>query len=156
VKKKAIIVLDVQEDFLRQTLDYIAPLCQTYLNGHGDEYDAIVLTHWEYEEVKDQDTLLLAHPKATVIGKTTYSGYTEAVRDLFQSQGIEEVHIAGVDTEMGVLATMFSCIDAGYDVKVLERLVTGYHGRNWEAMMIIRHTIGQENVLNIGGGRVYV
>lgn len=154
--KKALIILDIQRDFLGNTLDYIAPLCQRYLNEHGGEYDAIVLTHWDYDEVRGQNTLLLSHPNAVVVEKTTYSGYTGETRKLFGAHDIEEVHVAGVDAEMSVLATMFSLVDAGFQVKILERLVSGYHGRNWEAMMIARHTLGKENVVNIGGGRVYM
>ena len=153
--KKALICLDIQEDFLRNTLDYIAPLCQRYINNHADDYEAIVLTHWTYAEIEGQDTRLLTHPKATVVEKTTYSGLTVETQKLFQDKGIEEVHIAGVDSELAVLATMFACVDAGYQVKILERLVTSYHGRNWESMTIARHAIGSENVVNIGGGRVY-
>ncbi len=154
--KKALMVLDVQSDFLGNTLDYIAPLCQRYLNEHGDAYDAIVLTQWVYDELGGMDTLLLSHPKAQVVRKSTYSAFTPEVQRVFADKGIREVHLAGVDAEMGVLATMFALLDAGYEVKILERLVTGYHGRNWEAMMIARHTLGPENVLNIGGGPVYL
>lgn len=153
--KKALICLDVQEDFLRNTLDYIAPLCQRFINENADQYDAIILTHWTYELIEGQDTLLLSHPKAHVIEKTTYSGLTEETQRILQENGIEEVHIAGVDSEGAVLATMFASLDAGYDTKILERLVTSYHGRNWEAMMIARHIVGADHVLNIGGGRVY-
>jgi len=156
ILKKALICLDVQEDFLRKTLDYIAPLCQNYINEHADAYEVIVLTHWMYDEIKGQNTLLLSHPKARVVEKTTYSGLTEETQRILQEHQIEEVHITGVDSELAVLATMFSMVDAGYSTKVLERLVTSYHGRNWESMMIARHAIGAENVLNIGGGRVYV
>lgn len=153
--KKALIVLDVQDDFLRNTLDYIAPLCQRYLNEHAEDYDAIVLTHWTYEQIKDIDTLLIAHANATVVEKTGYSGYTEETRDLFTTKHIEEVHVAGVDSEGAVLATVFSLLDNGFQVKILERLVTSYHGRNWEAMTIARHILGAENVVQIGGDRVY-
>lgn len=147
--------MDVQEDFLRNTLDYIAPLCQKFLNRQGDDYAAIVLTHFMYDEIRGQDTLLLSHPKATIVEKTTYSGFTEEVRKVFEEQQIEEVHIGGVDAEMAVLATMYSLVDAGYHVKVLERLIGSYHGRNWESMMIARHTIGSENVIPLGGDRVW-
>jgi nicotinamidase-related amidase len=154
--KKALIVLDVQEDFLRNTLDYIAPLCQRYLNEHGGEYDAIILTRWVYDELKGTNTLIVSHPTANVVEKSSYSGYTEDTRKIFADKGIEEVHIAGVDSEGAVLATMFSCFDAGFEVKILERLVTSYHGRNWESMMIARHIVGKDNVVNTGGDRVYV
>lgn len=154
--KKAIICLDVQEDFLRNTLDYIAPLCQRFLNREADGYDAVILTRWVYEELHGQNTLLLSHAKATVVEKSTYSGYTEDTRKILEENGIEEVHVAGVDSELSVLATMFSLMDAGYRVKILERLVASYHGRNWESMMIARHAIGAENVIALGGDRVYI
>lgn len=155
VVKKALIVLDVQEDFLKNILDYIAPLCQRYLNEHGDEYDAIILTQWVYEDLGGRRTLLLSHPKAQVVEKTTYSAFNEQTRQILESAGIEEVHIAGVDSEMSVLATMFALVDAGYHVKVLERLCTGYHGLNWEAMRIARKVVGDSNVVPVGGGPVY-
>ncbi|QQE80683.1 cysteine hydrolase family protein [Alicyclobacillus sp. SO9] len=154
--KKALICLDVQEEFLGQSLDYIATLCQRYLNRSGDDYDAVVLTHWVYPELEGKDTLMLSHPKALVVGKSTFSGLTAEVQQLFQEKGIEEVHVAGIDAEMAVLATMFSVVDAGYKVKILERLVASYHGRNWESMTIARHAIGTENVIPLGGDRVYV
>jgi nicotinamidase-related amidase len=114
------------------------------------------LTRWMYDEIKGQNTLLLKHEKATVIEKTGYSGLTTETQKVFEEKGIEEVHITGVDSEGAVLATMFSCLDAGYVVKVLERMVASYHGRNWESMMIARHVVGAENVVNLGGGRVYM
>lgn len=154
--KKALIILDVQSEFLGNTLDYIAPLCQRYVNSSADEYDAIILTHWVYEEAEGKSQLLVKHPSAIVVDKRGYSGLTAETKNVLDERGIEEVYIAGVDSEGAVLATMFSCFDAGYQVKILERLVTSYHGRNWESMTIARHILGPENVVNIGGGSVYV
>jgi nicotinamidase-related amidase len=154
--KKALILLDVQEEFLRNSLDYIATLCQRYLDRHGDEYAAIVLTHWVHDELEGKNSLLLSHPRAYVVGKSTYSGYTDDTRRILLEHAVQEVHVGGVDSELSVLATMFSLWDAGYQVKVLERLCASYHGRNWEAMMIARHAIGNDNVITLGGDRVYV
>lgn len=141
---------------MRNTLDYIAPLCQKYLNNHGEDYDVIILTKFMYSEIEGQDTLLLTHPRARVVEKSTYSAYTEETRRILADAQITEVHVAGVDAEMSVLATMYSMVDAGFDVKVLEKLVGSYHGRNWESMMIARHCLGKDNVLNIGGDRVWM
>ncbi|MCL6453101.1 MAG: isochorismatase family protein [Alicyclobacillus sp.] len=154
--KKALVILDVQSEFLGNTLDYIAPLCQRYVRRSGDEYELIVTTHWVYPEAEGKSQLLVTHPRAVVVEKRGYSGFTAETKALFDQHGIDEVHIAGVDSEGAVLATMFACVDAGYKVQILERLVTSYHGRNWESMMIARHILGPENVVNIGGDRVYV
>lgn len=153
---KALIVLDVQNDFLGNTLDYIAPLCQKYVNEAAKDYKVVITTQWVYPEAEGTSELLVNHLKATVVKKRGYSGFTAETRELFEQAGIEEVHIAGVDSEGAVLATMFACLDAGYKVQILERLVTSYHGRNWESMMIARHIVGPENVVNIGGDRVYL
>ena len=153
--KKALICLDVQDDFLGKRLDYIKTLCQKYLNEHGQEYDVVVLTHWVYDDIKGQNTLLLSHPGAKIVAKETYSGLTGEVQDIFTQNGIEEVHIAGVHAELSVIATMYSCLDTGYETKILEPLTAAYHGLGWDAMRIARVAIGHENVLQIGGGRVY-
>lgn len=154
--KKALLVLDVQSEFLGNTLDYIAPLCQRYVNRSAQDYGLIITTHWVYPEAEGQSEILVTHPKAEVVEKHGYSGYTTDTKALFDENGIQEVHISGVDSEGAVLATMFACLDAGYEVKILERLISSYHGRNWESMMIARHVLGPENVVNIGGGNVYV
>jgi nicotinamidase-related amidase len=127
------------------------------VNQNADEYAAIVTTRWVYPQAPEgKSELLVRHKNAVVAEKRGYSGLTADVKTLFDEHGIEEVHISGVDSEGAVLATMFSCYDAGYRVKILERLVSSYHGRNWESMMIARHILGAENVVNIGGGQVYV
>jgi nicotinamidase-related amidase len=154
--KKALILIDVQEDFLGNTQDYIAPLCQKFLESSGSSYDLIILTQWKHEENEGEDTLLLSYANAHVVEKRTYSAYNEEVRKLLEEHKIREVHLGGVDTEMSVMATMYSLVDAGYEVRILERLCASYHGRNWEATTIMRHVLGDENVLSIGGGRVWL
>jgi nicotinamidase-related amidase len=153
--KKALIFLDVQEDFLGYRLEYIKTLCQRYLDEHANEYSTIIFTHWAYEDVNGCDTLLLSHPDALVVEKTAYSGLNDEVRKRLTEDEIEEIHIAGVHTELSVLATMFACIDAGYETKILEPLVAAYHGLGWDAMRIARVVIGKDNILQVGGGGVY-
>ncbi len=152
---KALICLDVQDDFLGKRLDYIKTLCQKYLHEHGSDYDVVILTHWVYEEIAGNDRLLLTHPKAKIISKTTYSGMNQEVQEILSTHSVEEVHIAGVHAELSVLATMYACIDAGYETKILEPLVAAYHGLGWDAMRIARVALGKENILQVGGGRVY-
>lgn len=154
--KKALLVLDVQEEFLGERLDYIEPLCQKYLDEHGNDYDAVILTQWRHEQNKDRSTLLLSHKKAHAVDKVTFSGLNDEVRSILEGGEIEEVHIAGVDAELAVLATMFALLDAGYEVKVLERLVSSFNQLSWEAMRIARTALGKEGVLQIAGGRVFL
>lgn len=153
---RALIIVDVQKEFLGERLDYIAPLCQKYLNEHGSEYDRIILTQWRHDQNRNESTLLLSHPDAVVVDKFTYSALNEDVKQILQRDEIKEIHIAGVDAELSVLATMFAAIDAGYDVSVLERLVSSFHELSWEAMRIAKKALGDDKVLRIAGGRVYV
>ncbi|MDI3256116.1 MAG: isochorismatase family protein [Kyrpidia sp.] len=156
--KKALLITDVQEDFLGNTLDYIETLCQKYLDEHGNEYDLIVLTRWVHEDNRDEDTLLLHHDKAEIVEKTTYSAFIPEVRERLEKAGVEEVHLAGVDSETTILATMFDLVDAGYKVKILQRLCGSYftHGSNAMALKVAGQVLGQENILYVGGDRVWL
>ncbi|MFC4769612.1 cysteine hydrolase family protein [Effusibacillus consociatus] len=156
--KKALILTDVQEDFLGNlgNIDYIVRLCQQYLDQSANEYDLVILTTWKHEENEGQDTLLLSHPKAKRVEKTTFSALNDEVKKLLEENKIELVHLGGMDAELTILATMFSLVDNGYKVQVLEPLLASYHARNWEATMIMKNAIGEENLLRVGGDRVWV
>ena len=154
--KRALLLLDVQDDFLGNTLDYIAALSQRYLDEHAKDYDLVVLTYWLHQENAQQNTLLLEHESAHVVTKTTYSGYNDETASLLKENGITEVHVGGVDAEMSVLATMFRLLDEKFDVKLLERLIASYHGKNTSAMGIARQVLGHDNMLPDGGQRVWI
>lgn len=156
--KKALILTDVQEDFIGNlgNIDYIAELCQKYLDEQGDVYDLVILTTWKHEENEGQDTLLISHPKAKRVEKRTFTALNDEVKQLLQDNSIELVHLGGLDAEMSILASMFSLLDNGYKVQVLEGLLASFHARNWEATMIIKFTIGEENLLRVGGKPVWV
>ncbi len=154
--KKALILTDVQEDFLRNQLDYIKMIAQRYLNDHGKEYDLVILTLWRHSGNKGENPLLLHYEGAKVIEKTSYSAITPDVEKLLKDNGIKEVHIGGVDAEATILATMFSLVDKGYEVKVMERVIASAHGQNGAAMGIARTIVGNENVVDYGTQRVWV
>ncbi|WP_018131159.1 cysteine hydrolase family protein [Effusibacillus pohliae] len=156
--KKALLLIDVQEDFLGNlgNLDYIVRLSQQYLDQNANEYDLIITTTWKYEDNEGKDTLLISHPKAKRVEKRTYSAFNEEVKKLLEEHQIELVHLGGMDAEMAVMATMYSLLDNGYKVQILEPLLASYHARNWEATTIMKHVLGEENVLRVGGDRVWV
>ncbi|BCJ86180.1 cysteine hydrolase family protein [Effusibacillus dendaii] len=156
--KKALILTDVQEDFLGElgNIDYIVRLCQQYIDQNADSYDLIITTTWKHEDNEGQDTLLLKHPKAKRVEKRTYTAFNEETKALLEQHQIELVHLGGMDAELAVLATMFSLLDNGYKVQILEPLLVSYHARNWEATMVIKNAIGEENLLHVGGDRVWM
>jgi nicotinamidase-related amidase len=153
--KQALIITDVQEDFLGNS-DYIVPLCQKYLKKYAEAYDLVILTHWKHQENNTANTLMLSHPHAKVIEKTTYSAINDEVRGLLENHEIQRVHLAGMDAEATIMATMYHLLDLGYEVQILERLLASYFTRGWEATTIMRHVLGDENVLRIGGDRVWL
>lgn len=153
--KKALILIDVQEDFLRNQLDYIKMVAQRYLNDHGKDYDLVVLTVWRHSDNQGEGTLLQFNG-ASIVEKTTFSAITPEVEAMLRDKGITEVHIGGVDAEGGILATMFALVDKGFSVKVLERIVASASGRNIPSMSIVRHILGSENVVDYGTQRVWV
>ena len=154
--KKALILTDVQEDFLRNQLDYIEMIAQRYLNDHGKEYDLVILTLWRHSDNKGKNPLLLKFDGAKVIEKTTYSAITPEVEKLLKDNGIKEVHVGGVDAEATILATMFALVDKGFEVKIMERVIASAHGMNTSSMGIARMIVGKENVVDYGTQRVWV
>jgi len=153
--KKALIITDIQSEFLGN-MDYIYPLCQKYLDTYGNEYDLVILTHWKHEENEGENTLLLKHDKAHVVEKRGYSAYNDEVKKLLEEHNIGLVQLGGVDTDMAVMATMYSLLDAGYKVQILERICASYSTRGWESTTIMRFVLGDENVIDKGGDRVWV
>ena len=153
--KKALILTDIQSDFLGN-MDYIYPLCQKYLDEYGKNYDLVVLTHWKHVENADENTLLLKFNGAKVVEKRGYSAYNDEMKQLLADNNIGLVHLGGIDSDMTVLATMYNLLDAGFKVQVLERLLSSYSTRNWESTTIMRFVLGDENVLDVGGDRVWV
>lgn len=153
--KKALIITDIQSDFLGN-MDYIYPLCQKYLDTSAKDYDLVILTHWKHAENENENTLLLKHDKAKVVEKRGYSALTDEVKQLLQDNQIELVHLGGIDSDMAVMASMYSLLDAGYQVQILERLLASYSTRGWESTTIMRFVLGDENVLFVGGDRVWV
>jgi nicotinamidase-related amidase len=153
--KKALLITDIQSDFLGN-MDYIYPLCQKYLDEHGKEYDLVILTHWKHEDNENENTLLLKFQGAKVVEKRGYSAYNDEVKQLLAENNIQLVHLGGIDSDMTVLATMYNLLDAGYKVQILERLLASYSTRGWESTTIMRFVLGDENVLTVGGDRVWV
>jgi len=153
--KKALLITDIQSDFLGN-MDYIYPLCQKYLDEAGNNYDLVILTHWKHEENENENTLLLKHPKATIVEKRGYSAYNDEMKALLKDNNVGTVHLCGIDTDMAVMATMYNLLDAGYKVQILEQLCASFATRGWESTTIMRFVLGDENVINLGGGRVWV
>ena len=153
--KKALIITDIQSDFLGN-MDYIYPLCQKYLDNSAKDYDLVILTHWKHVENENENTLLLKSPNAKVVEKRGYSAFNDEVKQLLADNNIELVHLGGIDSDMAVMATMYNVLDAGYNVQILEPLLASYATRNWETTTIMKFVLGDENVLNLGSGRVWV
>jgi nicotinamidase-related amidase len=152
--KKALLITDIQTDFLGN-MDYIYPLCQKYLDEAGKEYDLVILTHWKHEENENENTLILKYDGAKIVEKRGYSAYNDEMKALLKDNNIELVHLGGIDSDMTVLATMYNLLDAGYKVQILERLLASYSTRGWESTTIMRFVLGDENVLFVGGNRVW-
>ena len=153
--KKALILTDIQSDFLGN-MDYMYPLCQKYLDESGKDYDLVVLTHWKHAENEDENTLLLKFNGAKVVEKRGYSAYNDEMKQLLADNNIGLVHLGGIDSDMTVLATMYNLLDAGFKVQVLEPLLASYSTRNWESTTIMHFVLGDENMLHLGSGRVFV
>jgi nicotinamidase-related amidase len=138
-RKKALIIVDVQPAFVRPHNQHIIQNIQALLANVP--YDAYVETvfsaekdslwdiqqQWICPEDENTHTVpelqdLLAAKKALKVRKSTRSSF-KGNQDLvayFNDEGIEEVHIVGLETNDCVLATAFDAFDADFPVYVLE------------------------------------
>ena len=139
MRKKALVIVDVQSAFLREKNQYIINNILALI--HGAPYDFFVdsvffvekdslwdkQTQWYLPKDKSTKTVdeirsVLANKPFVHIEKDTKSTFkgTPNLHDVLRKQNIKEVHIAGLDANDCVLATAYEAFDLGYFTYVIE------------------------------------
>ncbi len=141
-RKKALIVVDVQDSFLNRGNGYIVKNILKLLDSV--KYDAYVEVNfhaekgslWKkqqkwicpkgrYTETVESIATALKPYKSFKVQKDTRSAFqgNKKLTAFLKSKKIREVHIVGLDTEDCVLATAFDAFDAGFFTYVIEECV---------------------------------
>jgi len=162
--KKALIVIDFQKGFLTKHTEGLAKKMAEFIEEHGAEYDLILFTQYrnrpgsnfvrdlKSERFMDEkeygifDELKNLVSKDNLFPKHTYSSFvTEEVPNALKQHAIEEVHIAGIDTENCVLTFARDAFDRGYKVVVLKDLCRSHSDPDLHkaALEIIKNNIGE-------------
>lgn len=138
-RKRALIVVDVQPSFLNERNEYIVENILKLLSQI--QYDSIVVATfhaekgslWEVQQKwtcpqgnqtktieKLSEKLKSLNPIETVKEtKSVFKGDKD-VENLLKKNGIEEIHVVGLDTNDCVLATAYESFDRGFVTYVIE------------------------------------
>ena len=86
-----------------------------------------------------------------VFVKHTYTGLTAELMDYIRANGVSHVTIAGIDTDICVLATALACFEACIPCKVLEHYTASDAGEEYHkaGIMCIKHIIGHTSVSSV-------
>lgn len=157
-RKKALIVVDMQEGFLKTADRSIVSRIKGFIEqGRYDLYIEAIFhadkgslwdkqTGWTFELEPTVSELREALQKtgSLLVTKTTKSvfGGDKDLVSLFRQQGIEEVHVVGVDTNDCIMATAYDSFDAGFFTYVIEECVASSSGKKMHdcAIEILRNT----------------
>lgn len=135
----ALVVIDVQKHFAvekaadlpEKIVNYIRKSNYDYLlftlfrNDPNSNFHKIL--HWHKAMTKpaiDLHPLLVEFStKENTFEKLTYSAFkVPSFANFLRQQGIDELHICGINIDGCVLATAYEAFDLGYNMKILEEL----------------------------------
>jgi len=155
-RKRALILVDIQEGFLNEKNRWIIPNIQEVIRE--GEYDLVVEAVFHADEgslwQRQTGWTLLLQPTvpeikdmlpARTIGvvKTASSAFkgSKDFAGILKENGIEEVHIVGLDTYDCVFATAKESFDPGFFTYVLEECTEASDGKEYRdaALKILRH-----------------
>ncbi|MDE1875151.1 MAG: cysteine hydrolase [Patescibacteria group bacterium] len=157
-RKKALIVVDMQEGFLKTADQSIVSRVKNFIEQtrydlyveavfHADKgslWDKQTGWTFELEPTVPELRELLQRKNSLLVTKTTKSVFDgdRDLIDLFKEKGIEEVHIVGVDTNDCVMATAYDSFDADFFTYVIEECVASSSGKKMHdyAIEILRNT----------------
>lgn len=162
--KKALIIIDVQKGFINKSTTKIVSNIRNYILKHGRDYELVIFTkyynHPKSAFVKNlkwrgfmnnsqtdiaDEIKEFVNPKNLFI-KDTYSSFVDnKLFNILKKNKIEQVELAGFDTENCVLTFARDAFDRGMSVVVYKNL-TASHSMpklHTAALEIIKHNIGK-------------
>lgn len=161
---KIILLVDIQEGYMNERLRGLPKDIAKHVKNY--DYDLVIATRF----INKNDTLHKAdiHIKSMtvfssqaklvepieeitdfVLMKSTYTSITKDVIKLLEKNKVEQVYIAGLNTETSVLATAFDLFDKGIKPVILSHLCNTVNGEemNKAALNILRKAVGDDCVL---------
>lgn len=161
--KKALIIIDVQKGFMNKLTDKIPSRIRNFILENRKNYDLVIFTKYLNQEgsnfvknlnwrgfMDDKETALVDELVEFVDDKNIYEKYTYSsfvdsrLLELLKSNGIEQVELAGIDTENCVLTFARDAFDRGFKVVVFKDLSASHSDLylHESALAIIKDNIG--------------
>lgn len=161
---KILLLVDVQSGYINETTQKIPKEIEKHVKNFN--YDLVIATrfinkaeslHKSELNMKDM-TMLSPHAKLVenigvladiVIMKSTYTSLTMDVAKLLEKNKVEEVYIAGFNTDTSIMATALELFDKGIKPKILSHLCGSINGNaiNEAALQILKGALGEDNIL---------
>jgi nicotinamidase-related amidase len=155
-KKRALILVDIQEGFLNDDNRWIIPNIKNIINEGGYSLTVEAVFHADPDSLWDKQIKWLFPMQPTIpeiklllnsstitttkISRSAFKGDKNLV-NIFKQNSIEEVHIVGLDTNDCVFATAQESFDLGFFTYVLEECTAASEGEEYReaAIKILRH-----------------
>ncbi len=161
---KIILIVDVQQGFINDLTKHIPIEIDKHIKNF--KYDLIVATRFINKAdslfqselgfnamtMLSQETKLVTVIKDIsdiVLMKSTYSSITEDLAKLLEKNNVEEIYIAGLNTEASIMATALDLFDKGIKPKILSSLCMTQKGEEMHknALNLLKSAIGSVNIL---------
>lgn len=155
------IVVDVQQGFVNEHTAHIPARVEALQQAYGTVFVTKFsnpegslyrrLMGWTRFAPGSPDTELAFTPAATaeVLDKAVYTCVTPALADRLRRDGIDEVHLCGIDTDMCVAKSAIDLAEAGFRPIVLGDACASHGGpeHHAAALSMLVRAIGRDQVV---------
>ncbi|MBK8176410.1 MAG: cysteine hydrolase [Rhodospirillales bacterium] len=156
-----LLIIDVQNGFLTEWTAHVPARVASL----QESFDFVVATRlynpqkslyrkligWTAFSLGSSDTQLAFTPRdnATIIDKSVYSCVNEAFVERLRREGISRVHLCGISTDGGVLASAIDLFEAGIEPVVLAHACgsSAGHAEHQTGLQVLRRMIGDKQVI---------
>lgn len=160
---KCLIIIDVQNGFVSNRTQFVLPSIQQlisdfdegpiiatkFVNREGTGFTDIM--HWRRLQSEPETTLIpfVEDGVDCVFEKNTYTAYIEPIAEYLTSNKVDEVLIAGIDTDCCVLTTAISLFEQNIRPVVLADYCASNGGQESHAaaIRVLERTIGHQQIL---------
>ena len=159
---KCLLVIDVQNGFVSDETDMVLPrieqlmrdfqgsliIATQFINVEPSGFRDIM--HWKrLKDSPEIDLIPFVESLASfVFKKTTYTACTEEILNVLKEKNVDEVYLAGIDTDCCVLASAIGLFEQNIRPIVLEHYCASNGGEKSHnaALTVLERTIGKRQI----------
>ena len=161
MSKTALLIVDVQKGFINGETEHVVSRVEQlqaeyehvyatqFVNGEGSPYRKFL--GWQRFAPGSEEVLLAFEPLpcVRVIVKNLYSSLNSELLEELEGNGIEEVHVCGIDTDACVSVTAVGLFEHGIRPVVISDACASHGGSEYHnaALKILRRLIGRNQII---------